>query len=159
MNHIVLLGDSIFDNAAYVDDGRGEKPVLDQLRGLLPDGWKVTLKAVDGHFIGDVCRQLDEAPADASHLVVSAGGNDALIQRSTLWESADSVGEALLILAGKREKFRGDYRAMLHTVCARGKATVVCAIYDRFSLAPGRSDSDEDNAARSPPGVQRRDHR
>ena len=67
MNHIVLLGDSIFDNGKYVhQDDRGEEPVLDQLRGLLPGGWDVTLVAVDGHRIADVCRQLDRAPADAS---------------------------------------------------------------------------------------------
>jgi hypothetical protein len=34
MPHIVLLGDSIFDNAAYVP---GELPVIEQLRARLPE--------------------------------------------------------------------------------------------------------------------------
>ena len=45
MSHIVLLGDSIFDNAAYV---RGGPDVVTQLRELLPRGWQATLAAVDG---------------------------------------------------------------------------------------------------------------
>jgi hypothetical protein len=44
-NHVVLLGDSIFDNATYVP---GELPVIDQLRQNLPKGWQATLAAVDG---------------------------------------------------------------------------------------------------------------
>src|SRR3712207_2336551 len=45
MSHVVLLGDSIFDNAAYV---RGGPDVIRQLQGVLPAGWKATLRAVDG---------------------------------------------------------------------------------------------------------------
>src|ERR1039458_1563875 len=121
MNHIVLLGDSIFDNGSYVhQDDRGEEPVLDQLRGLLPGGWDVTLVAVDGHRIADVCRQLDRAPADASHLVISVGGNDALGQGSVLDRRAGTVSDALVTLARTREEFRREYRQMLDAVCARG---------------------------------------
>jgi hypothetical protein len=36
MTHIVLLGDSIFDNAAYVASG---PDVVRQLREILPSGW------------------------------------------------------------------------------------------------------------------------
>jgi hypothetical protein len=43
--HVVLLGDSIFDNAAYT--GR-EPDVITHLRRLLPNGWQATLCAVDG---------------------------------------------------------------------------------------------------------------
>ena len=38
MNHIVLLGDSIFDNGSYVHQDRGEEPVIDRLQALLPRG-------------------------------------------------------------------------------------------------------------------------
>ena len=62
-----------------------------------------------------------------------------------LQESAGSVGEALMTLARTREQFRREYREMLRAVCAHGKATVVCTIYDRFSLGaewsvPGRDE-------------------
>jgi hypothetical protein len=45
MNHVVLLGDSICHNAAYVAGG---PDVAKQVRNLLPSGWQVTLGAVDG---------------------------------------------------------------------------------------------------------------
>ena len=40
MPHVVLLGDSIFDNAAYTNGG---PDVVTQLRELLPAGWHATL--------------------------------------------------------------------------------------------------------------------
>ena len=45
MNHLVLLGDSIFDNAAYTS---GAPDVVHQVRQRLPPGWRATLRAVDG---------------------------------------------------------------------------------------------------------------
>ena len=36
MGHVILLGDSIFDNARYVPGGPS---VIEQLRRALPDGW------------------------------------------------------------------------------------------------------------------------
>src|SRR3954462_371801 len=93
MGHVVLLGDSIFDNARYVPDGPS---VLDHLRRMLPDGWKTTLLAVDGSIAEDVPRQLRGLPDDASHLVVSTGGNNALGYASLILnESASSYAEVL----------------------------------------------------------------
>ena len=77
MNHIVLLGDSIFDNATYV---KGGPAVIQQLQAKLPDGWNATLCAVDGSMVQDVQGQLSRLPKDATHLVLSAGGNNALRQ-------------------------------------------------------------------------------
>ena len=38
--HLVLLGDSIIDNASYVP---GRRPaVIDQVRSRLPEGWSAT---------------------------------------------------------------------------------------------------------------------
>ena len=45
MGHVVLLGDSIFDNARYVPGGPS---VTDHLRRSLPREWQVTLLACDG---------------------------------------------------------------------------------------------------------------
>ena len=55
MGHVVLLGDSIFDNARYVPD---RPPVIEQVRRGLPQGWQATLLAVDGHTSADVANQL-----------------------------------------------------------------------------------------------------
>jgi len=128
MGHVVLLGDSIFDNARYVPGGPA---VVEQVRRALPGGWRATLLAVDGSVAADVAGQLDRLPADATHLVVSAGGNDALGHSGTiLFGTANSFAEVLTRLADIREEFQRDYRAMLRAVLARGLPTVVCTVYD-----------------------------
>ncbi|CAO3452789.1 SGNH/GDSL hydrolase family protein [Azospirillum largimobile] len=127
MSNVVLLGDSIFDNAAYVGGG---PDVVTQLRPLLPQGWQATLRAVDGGVTGSVAAQVGQLPPDASHLVVSVGGNDALRHSSVLDEGARSVAGAVNALGEVREQFQRDYRAMLDAVTARRLPTAVCTIYD-----------------------------
>jgi lysophospholipase L1-like esterase len=125
--HVVLLGDSSLDNKAYV----GAAPdVVAHLRGRLPPPWQATLAAVDGAVAADLQRQAARLPADATHLVVSVGGNDALRREGLFREPARSVGEGLARLAEAREQFRQDYAAMLDAVLARGLPTALCTIYD-----------------------------
>src|SRR3569623_17791 len=78
MAHIVLLGDSLFDNQPYVAPGRA---TINELSARVPRGWQATLRAHDGDYARDVIGQLRRAPESATHLVVSAGGNDALAQQ------------------------------------------------------------------------------
>jgi hypothetical protein len=125
--HVVLLGDSIFDNASYVP---GRPPVIDQLRQALPRGWRATLLAVDGHVTDDVVAQLGRVPSDATHLVVSAGGNDALGESHLLAEAACTVGDALGLMAEAHSRFRQAYHAMLRAVVAIGRPVAVCTVYD-----------------------------
>lgn len=132
--HIVLLGDSIFDNGAYVNGGPA---VIAQLQRALP-GWKCTLLTVDGDVVAGVSRQLVSLPADATHLVVSAGGNDALAYAPLLQERSSSVGEALATLATAQERFATDYLAMLHQVESAGRPFAVCTIYDTPPSEPGQ---------------------
>jgi hypothetical protein len=127
MGHVVLLGDSIFDNARYVPD---RPPVIDQLRQTLPRSWIASLLAVDGHITEDVANQLKRLPPDATHLFVSAGGNDALGKSRILSEAACTVGEALGLIHEVRARFRDLYRAMLRALCVREKPTAVCTVYD-----------------------------
>jgi hypothetical protein len=132
LGHVVLLGDSIFDNGAYVGGG---PDVISQLRQELP-GWKCSLLAIDGDIITGVARQLRNLPPDATYLVVSAGGNDALGYAPLLQERPGSVAEALLMLDAGRERFDADYRAMLPAVLAHGLPAAVCTIYDTPSSEP-----------------------
>lgn len=81
MPHLVLLGDSIFDNASYTN---GQPAVIDQVRARLPAGWKATLAAVDGSTTDDIADQLTGLPDDATHLVLSVGGNDAMLRADLL---------------------------------------------------------------------------
>ena len=127
MFHVVLLGDSIFDNAAYVSGG---PDVVTQLAGMLPRGWTATLCAVDGARVADVERQLVRIPPGATHLVVSAGGNDALAHVDLLSRPARSSAEVLGLLADAAGAFEQRYRSMLAAVLRRRLAVTVCTIYN-----------------------------
>ncbi len=132
--HVVLLGDSIFDNKAYV----GEDPdVITQLRQELPPGWQATLLALDGDVMAGVDRQLRLLPDDASHLVVSVGGNDALGFADVLQMPAGDVTGALNILAAAQDDFAAGYHAMAKAVASTGLPSAVCTIYDTPSSGPG----------------------
>lgn len=128
MPHVVLLGDSIFDNRVYVTPA---PDVVHQLRAKLDTGWTATLLAVDGHVTADVReRQTSRLPADATHLVLSVGGNDALGQSSVLRQQAGSVGQAVAMLDAARQGFRRDYALTLDALAATGLPLAVCTIYD-----------------------------
>jgi hypothetical protein len=73
---------------------------------------------------------MDLMPRDATHLFVSAGGNDAIGESSILSESAGTVGESLSVLHELRTRFRESYRQMLRALGQSGKPTAVCTIYD-----------------------------
>jgi hypothetical protein len=126
MAHVVLLGDSVFDNGAYVGAG---PDVIAQVRERLPTGSTATLAAVDGALIGDVARQMARVPADTTHLVVSAGGNDALMHSGVLAERAGSMAEALERLRVIASYFEREYGALLEVVAARRLPTAACTLY------------------------------
>ncbi len=123
MNHLILLGDSIFDNATYVSGGPS---VIDQIQERITPGDSATLLAVDGAVISEVARQLSNLPKDASHLFISVGGNDAL-QHEHILRTGDSIVSEL---PAARDGFFIEYRAMLDRVCSYDKPTTVCTIYD-----------------------------
>ncbi len=123
----MLLGDSIFDNAACV--AAGAPDVFRQVRQRLLYGSKATLAAVDGSKTRDVRGQLRYLPAEATHLVVSAGGNDALHSSDFLTAPARSTAEALLGLADIAEEFERGYLATLAGVLTRGLPTAICTVY------------------------------
>jgi lysophospholipase L1-like esterase len=127
MAHVVLLGDSIFDNKSYV--GAGGKDVVAHLREAIPADWRATLKAVDGNVTENVSRQLSDLPETATHLIISVGGNDALMNTDVLQMRADSAAQVLNELANRAERFEQDYSKMLRTVLAKNLPTALCTIY------------------------------
>jgi hypothetical protein len=126
MSHLVLLGDSILDNAAYVGGG---PDVISQVRAILPGRWKASLLAVDGSVTTDVKSQLRKLPADASHIVVSVGGNDALGHTDILDARSRSTAETLERLAEIATDFERRYNAMLDGVLAARRSAAICTIY------------------------------
>ncbi len=133
MSHVILLGDSIFDNARYVP---GEPDVVAQLRAELPAGWKASLLAIDGAVTAGVASQMTRVPRDATHLVISVGGNDALGASYILGARVPNVGDAVALLARAQAAFASAYEAMLRPVLAAGLPTALCTIYDTPTWAP-----------------------
>jgi hypothetical protein len=125
--HVALLGDSVFDNSAYT---RGEPDVVTHLRALLPEPWRASLHAVDGATTAAVERQVRTLPADASHLVLSVGGNDALANIDLLHTPVASTAEALALFERRILAFQRSYRAAVEGVLASGRPTVLCTIYN-----------------------------
>ena len=118
---------SIFDNVAYVAPG---PDVVTQLCGLLPASWNATLCAVDGAVVTNIEGQLSCVPAEATHLVLSVGGNDARSHVDLLERRAASAAEVLDQLAAMAEAFEQQYQQMLRRVLRLNLPLVVCTIYN-----------------------------
>lgn len=126
--HIVLVGDSIFDNAIYVEDGASVEQLL---QDSLPHA-KVKLLAVDGDVTTDVASRLRRFPCEATHVFVSCGGNDALGLYDLLDSKMNSLFDALTLLSIAREKFRSNYRDMLETILKQHRNVHICTIYNKL---------------------------
>ena len=133
MGHIVLLGDSIFDNAAYT---RGEPDVTAHLRRALPASWRATLCAVDGATTLTMAPQLDSVPRNATHLVVSVGGNDALSNIDLLLTPVGSTSEALTMFANRVRSFESSYQKIVETILGLRKPVTLCTIYNGWFPDP-----------------------
>lgn len=123
---VVLLGDSVFDNAAYVPHG---KTVESQLRDQLPDSVELNCLAEDGATTSDLGHQLRKVPRGASHLVVSIGGNDILLMADLLLAPASSVSDALELFSHATQEFGRVYRKAIAPCIDFGARVTVCTIY------------------------------
>ena len=127
MKHVILAGDSIFDNGIYVKSG--EPDVSSQLQGLMDEGDKVSLLAVDGHVINNVEGQLRNLPNDTTHLVISVGGNNAIRILNELSRATRNIGDGFLTFHDFRESFESDYVEMLTNALSFNIPTTLCTIY------------------------------
>lgn len=126
MKHVLLLGDSILDNKAYVGGGLD---VVSHLRQQMPDGWQATLRAIDGSLVEDLRNQTRDLPDDTTHIIVSAGGNNALMNADVLQSRVSSGAEVFDRLADLATAFETQYREMLRAILSLNKPTAVCTIY------------------------------
>ena len=133
MNHLVLLGDSIFDNRRYVEGGPA---VIDQVSQRMPLGWKASLLAVDGDTSTMALKQLPKVPPHTTHLVLSVGGNDALGCIPGLETAAASVKQGLGWLNKVQTEFRTNYQALTAALLALNKPLMVCTVYDSVPGMP-----------------------
>ena len=125
--HIALLGDSIFDNGAYTS---GLPDVVTHLRHVLPADWTASLKAVDGAVVADLPAQLHRVPEDATHVVISIGGNDVLRNIDLLGLQVDSSAEALQVFAERTAAFERSYRTAIGAALELRRPTAVCTVYN-----------------------------
>jgi hypothetical protein len=127
MPHLVLLGDSILDNAAYT---LGGPDVVSQIRDLLPSDWEATRLAVDGSTTDHVEAQLGRLPARATHLVLSVGGNNALKHMKILDAPVSSMATSLDTLADIADDFERRYRTAVAACLATTRPLAVCTVYN-----------------------------
>lgn len=145
-DQIILLGDSIFDNAPYVDPGES---VTEHLQNLFDQSMNlaltanVDLLAIDGSVMSDIPSQIQKVQSEVNDakpfVFLSCGGNDLLgYQSSGLFSiPINTVAEGLQLLHEVRESFRKGYRKMLDSVQLVFSSLVVCTIYDRVPHLSG----------------------
>ncbi len=124
---VVLLGDSIFDNQNYVEQ---EQAVIHHLNRWLGPAGSAQLLAVDGSVARDVQRQLVRMPPDATHVFLSAGGNDALGCLSVLDQPVATVMEALSLLTERQHYFAQSYLALADQMVRLELPVTVCTVYE-----------------------------
>ncbi|MEO1526363.1 MAG: SGNH/GDSL hydrolase family protein [Planctomycetota bacterium] len=126
--HVVLVGDSIFDNALYVPGGPS---VTEHVGRLLSPGDRASLVAVDGATVSSVFRQIERVPDDATHLILSAGGNDALWTAGNIFsEESTDIRSSLQRVDESVTEFAKEYRRLVDELREFGLPLTLCTVYD-----------------------------
>lgn len=135
--HVVLLGDSVFDNRSRGASEPGvAQDVAAVLRRRLPDAWQVTCRARSGSRIAAIDGQIRTIPEGATHLVASLGGNDALDEARRLREFG-SVLAALAAFPGILGRLEAGCDALARSLAAARRPAALCAIYEPRLPDPG----------------------
>mmetsp|Transcript_67360 Transcript_67360/g.208397 ORF Transcript_67360/g.208397 Transcript_67360/m.208397 type:complete len:335 (-) Transcript_67360:482-1486(-) len=136
--HVVLLGDSTLDNGRYLNHALGELSVEKQLSKRCAErGWEMTALAQDGSMLEDVLvRQLPLIPEGATHIVLSASGNDLLsllnqmvMAQFTMRSMYDAIGNGLMQVA---ERIRDLIQALKGLGCHLACCTVYRPNFNHF---------------------------
>lgn len=129
--HVVLLGDSTLDNGRYLNLDGGEVSVEKQLmRRCMEQGWDMTVLAQDGSMLEDVRqRQLPLIPECATHLVMSASGNDLLLLLNQMVAQNFSMGSIYGAVVNGLQEVADSYREILQTLKSTGRHLACCTVY------------------------------
>ena len=131
---LVLLGDSILDNASYT---RPEPDTTEHLQRLLAPHWSVTRLARDGAGMRDVPFQLSKLKENSTAAVLSIGGNDATVHIGVLDRRVSTAAEVLEELLNITQEFGRRYESVARAVAEHATRTVLCTIYE-VQLRPAR---------------------
>lgn len=123
--HIVLAGDSIFDNGGYVP---GEPCVTDQVQAVFPACWVASRVAVDGDCLRHIRSRIVTMSKQATYLVISIGGNDILGYADLLKLMLDGMSMEE-ILEEPLQEFGKQYAEMLDWVSPFQIPFCVCTVY------------------------------
>ena len=135
LNSIDLLGDSILDNATYVDS---EESVIDQISEI--SSAPILLLAIDGDTTTECLHILQQqgGPKANTGAVLSIGGNDALQASSILMVPVSNVFEAFTKMIPILDAFRDRYCAVLEKMLeVYGRDMIrVCTVYNKIPTGP-----------------------
>ncbi|HEV8248123.1 MAG TPA: hypothetical protein VGP93_20250, partial [Polyangiaceae bacterium] len=92
---------------------------MSHFRGLLPAGFKASLLAVDGSTTADLRDQVGDIPSDVTRVVLSIGGNNALLNADILNLPVGSTQEALVLFGKRVAEFEESYCDALAAVLQR----------------------------------------
>ncbi len=127
-NRIILLGDSIIDNGAYVRPG--EPDVTKQLQALLPEH-AVIKRALDGAVCADVLSSQVANLESTDRVILSAGGNDALRHIDLLEAATATIAKDLLVRLGTiRKEFSRTYASLLDRLATTRAPVMVLTVYN-----------------------------
>lgn len=129
--HVVLLGDSTLDNERYLDVDAGGQPVGMQLSRRCSElDWELTMLATDGSTLDDVAiRQVPIIPDDATHLVLSASGNDLLRLLNEVASEEFSMSSLYSALTQGLQEVARKYRRILESMASTGCHIACCTVY------------------------------
>jgi len=140
--NIYLLGDSVFDNGAYVEAGGSLIEILHNEFAL-----EAKLLAVDGHkmeHLSGQVKKIDEAAyGDDCRIFVSVGGNDILPAANELTKRVGSVYEAFSHFHSLKSEFGVRCRLYADIVAKLLKRGAEVGI---FTIYEGNFDEDKKKA-------------
>lgn len=123
MRHVVLAGDSIFDNTKYAEP---DFSVFDLFEVAVPADTRCSMIAVDGATIEGLDNQMNRLPKDTSHLFISCGQKDAEKIAILLNDSDESRFGGMIVEAAH------EYTTLYHTVLQKAtnlvKNVVICTV-------------------------------
>lgn len=134
MKNIHLYGDSIFDNASYVDPNRA---VTDHMKRLLPNEYSHQLFAMDGDTTRQCLEQIHTLTPKLKvdfkdTAVLSIGGNDALQSAGVLFTPVRTVRESFERMMPMIEDFRKNYEQVVNALLKSYYNIRICTIYNKI---------------------------
>ena len=134
--HLLMLGDSVFDNGTYVPGEPDVKAQVSERLNLLTLPTELTFKALDGAVMMDVLNhQIQNIPDDTTHIALSIGGNDLLGLIQYLGQKqGDTFQHNLVFLSQLKQKFSEEFQKVIQEIDSLKIPFTVCSIYYAGSI-------------------------